>query len=386
MNRSLMSRNLTFLVLSNSFLFLAYLSYQLLPLHIKALGGGESDIGRVMGVPNLMSVILTPTFGVLVDRFGRKPIILLGQGFVLAPCLGFLGAGDSFFLFGVFRVLQTIGIAMAFTAAGVLVADTTPPGRLAQALGLYGLSGLATHAIAPSVGEIVIDAGGFSALFALSIVYSVLGFGLASRIIDKSLEHGIARGEGSLWKLFTAPGFSQILLIGFVMGATLGTVSTYIPTYIRSRGIQWISLFYITYALTAIFVRIALGRMSDRIGHERMVTPAFGGLAIAVVLLSQAQAQWMFALSGMFNGASHGFLYPATNAMALNRAGRENAGRAQSLYGASFSAGMTAGVFLNGYLADFFGYSVMFLGMGGWILIALSAFYGLERRRPPVPS
>ena len=248
--------------------------------------------------------------------------------------------------------------------------------RPAQALGLYGLSALATHAIAPSVGEIVIDAGGFSALFALSIAYSVLGFGLASRIIDKSLEYGITRGEGSLWKLFITPRFSQIFLIGFVMGATLGTVSTYIPTYIRSRGIQWISLFYITSTLTAIIVRIVLERVPDRIGHERMLTPAFGGLVIAVVLLSQAQTQWMFALSGVFNDASHGTLYPVTNALALNRAGRENAGRAQSLYGASFSVGMTVWVFHNGNLVDFFGYSVMFLGMGGWILIALSAFYG----------
>lgn len=44
LNRSLMSRIFTFLVLSNAFLFLAYLSYQLLSLHIKALGGGKSDI------------------------------------------------------------------------------------------------------------------------------------------------------------------------------------------------------------------------------------------------------------------------------------------------------------------------------------------------------
>ena len=149
-----------------------------------------------------------------------------------------------------------------------------------------------------------------------------------------------------------------------------------VHSYLHSKPRDWISLFYITSTLTAIFVRIALGRVPDRIGHERMLTPAFGGLVIAVVLLSQAQTQWMFALSGVFNGASHGTLYPVTNALALNRAGRENAGTAQSLYGASFSAGMTVWVFHNGNLADFFGYSVMFLGMGGWILIALSAFYG----------
>ncbi|MDP6619272.1 MAG: MFS transporter, partial [Nitrospinota bacterium] len=72
MSRGLVSRNFVFLVTGNLFLFLAYLSYQLLPLHIKALGGGETDIGWVMGAPNLMSVVLTPVFGIFVDRFGRK--------------------------------------------------------------------------------------------------------------------------------------------------------------------------------------------------------------------------------------------------------------------------------------------------------------------------
>ena len=157
---------------------------------------------------------------------------------------------------------------MAFTAAGVLVADTAPPGR-PKRWACMG-SRLSPHMPSPRAwARSLVIAGGFSALFALSIAYSVLGFGLASRIIDESLEYGITRGEGSLWKLFITPRFSQIFLIGFVMGATLGTLSTYIPTYIRSRGIQWISLFYITSTLTAIIVRIALERVPDRIGHER---------------------------------------------------------------------------------------------------------------------
>jgi MFS family permease len=87
---SLFSRNFRYLIISNFFLFLGFLSYQLLPLHIKALGGSEQNIGWVMGVPNLVSVGLTPLFGIYVDRIGRKPFVILGQCFVALPSLGFL--------------------------------------------------------------------------------------------------------------------------------------------------------------------------------------------------------------------------------------------------------------------------------------------------------
>ena len=374
------SRNFSFLVASNFFLFLAYLSYQLLPLHIKALGGGESDIGWVMGAPSLMSVVLTPVFGIFVDRFGRKPFILMGHCCVALSCGGFLIAGDSFLLFAALRTVQNVGVAMAFTAAGVLVADTAPEGRLAQALGTYGLSGLCTHAIAPAIGEFVIAKGGFYSLFVVTVAYGVVGLSLASRVTEAAPVADGAGNTDSLWRVFVRAGFTQILVLGFLNGAALSTVTTYVPTYIRSRGIQWISLFYIVYTVTAISIRVGLGRLSDRIGHQRMILPAFIALIAAVCLLSQARFQWMFVIAAVLNGASHGFLFPAMNALALGRTGNGNFGKAQSLFAAAFSAGAALGVFSHGWVADAFGYSVMFLSLAGWILAGLLIFLAWERR------
>lgn len=377
---SLFSQNFRYLIISNFFLFLGFLSYQLLPLHIKALGGSEQHIGWVMGLPNLVSVGLTPVFGILVDRLGRKPFVILGQCFVALPSLGFLLGDDSFLLFAGLRVLQNVGVAMALTAASTLVADSAPAGRLAQALGIYGLSGLSTHAVAPAIGEIVLSMGGFVTLFAVTTVYGAVGLSIASRISEPTA--GAIRKEESspLWKVFTAPGFGPILLLGLVMGATLGSVLTYAPTYIRSRGIQWISPFYIAYTLTAIFVRVFLGRMSDRLGHRRVIVPGVLGMIAGVSLLSQADAQWMFGLAGLLNGASHGLLYPAMNALALGRAGQANYGKAQSLFASAFGAGMTLGVFLNGFVAEELGYPAMYLWTAGWIAIGLVLFRAWERR------
>ncbi len=375
----LISRNFVFLVAGNLFLFLAYLSYQLLPLHIKALGGGETDIGWVMGAPNLMSVVLTPVFGIFVDRFGRKPFLLMGQCCVAVSCGGFLIAGDSFLLFAALRTVQNVGVAMAFTAGGVLVADTAPKGQLAQALGVYGMFGMVAHALAPAIGEFVISAGGFYSLFVLTVAYGVVGLSLVSRVREAAPP--AAAGESdSIWRVFIRAGFTQIMLLGFLNGAALGTVTTYVPTYIRSRGIQWISLFFITYTVTAIFIRVGFGRLSDRLGHRRIIAPAFFVLIAGVWFLSEAKAQWMFALAGVLNGTAHGFLFPAINALALNRSSDGNFGKAQSLFGAAFSAGMTLGVFSHGVIAAAFGYSAMFLSLACWILVGLLIFLVWDQR------
>ena len=375
----LLSRNFMFLVAGNLFLFLAYLSYQLLPLHIKALGGGETDIGWVMGAPNLMSVVLTPVFGIFVDQFGRKPFLLMGQCCVAVSCGGFLIAGDSFLLFAALRTVQNVGVAMAFTAGGVLVADTAPKGQLAQALGVYGMFGMVAHALAPAIGEFVISAGGFYSLFVLTVAYGVVGLSLVSRVREAAPP--AAAGESdSIWRVFIRAGFTQIMLLGFLNGAALGTVTTYVPTYIRSRGIQWISLFFITYTVTAIFIRVGFGRLSDRLGHRRIIAPAFFVLIAGVWFLSEAKAQWMFALAGVLNGTAHGFLFPAINALALNRSSDGNFGKAQSLFGAAFSAGMTLGVFSHGVIAAAFGYSAMFLSLACWILVGLLIFLVWDRR------
>jgi MFS family permease len=379
-SRGLVSRNFVFLVTGNLFLFLAYLSYQLLPLHIKALGGGETDIGWVMGAPNLMSVVLTPVFGIFVDRFGRKPFLLMGQCCVAVSCVGFLFSGDSFLLFAALRTVQNVGVGMAFTAGGVLVADTAQKGRLAQSLGVYGMFGMVAHALAPAIGEFVISAGGFYSLFVVTAAYGVLGLAFASRVTEAAPPVAGAGDSDSIWRVFTRTGFTQIMVLGFMNGAALGTVTTYVPTYIRSRGIQWISLFFITYTVTAILIRVGFGRLSDRLGHRRIIPPAFFVMLAGVCLLSQARAQWMFALAGVLNGISHGFLFPAINALALGRSGDGNFGKAQFLFAAAFSAGVTLGVFSHGVVADAFGYSAMFLSLAGWILVGLLIFLAWERR------
>ena len=96
------------------------------------LGGDTARAAEIFGVFGtawaLMQFACSPVHGVLSDRFGRKPLILVsnfGLGFdyilmALSPTLWWLFVG---------RVIAGI-TAASFTAANAYIADVSPPRKM----------------------------------------------------------------------------------------------------------------------------------------------------------------------------------------------------------------------------------------------------------------
>src|SRR5258707_14777753 len=67
-----------------------------LPMFAERMGIGAAGIGLIFSSYSLMQFIFAPILGRMSDRFGRKPIIMLG---LLGSSLGYIvyGFADSFF-------------------------------------------------------------------------------------------------------------------------------------------------------------------------------------------------------------------------------------------------------------------------------------------------
>jgi MFS transporter, DHA1 family, tetracycline resistance protein len=101
----------------------------------------------------LMQFFCSPLLGLLSDRIGRRPVILLSNAvtavdyaiMALAPNLWWLFAG---------RVLS--GIATAnMTAASAYITDVTPPGKRAAAFGMIGSAFGLGFMLGPAIGGLV---------------------------------------------------------------------------------------------------------------------------------------------------------------------------------------------------------------------------------------
>jgi len=106
-----------------------------LPLYIIAIGGSPADNGLATWVLALAALLTRPLAGVLADRWGRKPVLVLGALFFGGgPPLYALGSSVPLLL-GV-RAIHGMGMALFSTAYPALIADLLPPGRYGEGLGL----------------------------------------------------------------------------------------------------------------------------------------------------------------------------------------------------------------------------------------------------------
>lgn len=128
------------------------------------VGGDMSRAAEMFGIFGtvwaVMQFFSSPVLGVLSDRFGRRPVIVLsnlGLGFdyvvmALAPTLGWLFLG---------RAISGV-TAGSLTTAGAYIADVTPPDKRAAGFGMLSAAFGVGFVLGPAVGGLL---GGFNPRF-----------------------------------------------------------------------------------------------------------------------------------------------------------------------------------------------------------------------------
>jgi len=141
---------------------------------VSTLGWSSSDVGTVMSAYFIAGGLFQIPFGVLADRWPRKPQILLGS--FAAPLLLLLIP----FVRGypaVLAVVFSIGALSAFSRASIL-AIRTELGRshgMATLAGLHGSAFASGQMLGPVVCGGVVDAFGLAAAFPFGSLVGVLG-------------------------------------------------------------------------------------------------------------------------------------------------------------------------------------------------------------------
>src|SRR5689334_20361758 len=248
------SRDFYLVTIANFVFFLNFASFFLLPLHLKALGVSERTIGYVMGTGGFAGLCVMPFLGALLDRVDRRGFVTAGAFSMALASFAYLLLAGAGGLIYVLRVVQGVSFTCAFVTASTLAVELAPASRRGEALGIFGISTLTTHAIAPALGEMVAHRFGFPVLFAVAGTLGLIAAGLTLRIRVPQRAHPAAATtsralphSATLWL-----GAATMVTCGMGFGAVL----TFVPTFVHAIGLERVAPFFVSYTAAAVGVRV----------------------------------------------------------------------------------------------------------------------------------
>jgi EmrB/QacA subfamily drug resistance transporter len=205
----------------------------------------HSSVGSVTWVSLSYLLVLVATvtaIGRFADMWGRK--LLYVYGFLIFIAASVLcGLAPDLATLCVCRALQAIGAAMLQANSLAIITLVVPRRSLGRAVGLQGTAQAMGLALGPSVGGLLLAAGGWRLIFLVNVPLGVVGAIAALAFVPRSqsLQARLAFDRTGLALFFPAVG---ALLIAISFGATAGWGSPLI-----------IGLFAAAAGVAVVFVR-----------------------------------------------------------------------------------------------------------------------------------
>ena len=193
-----------------------------LPIYISQMGVTDVGViaawtGVTLGVTPAMTAIFAPLWGRLADRFGRRLMVArsLFSFIIIMAAMAF--ATEPWHLFAL-RVLQ--GFFAGYGALCLaMAAESAPPGKLAQSIGLVQTAQRLGPAVGPVIGALVAGIVGLRATFFVTAVFYAVAFVLVLWMYTEV--PAAARGEraaaGGAVTFRSALAFENFLLLMVVI-------------------------------------------------------------------------------------------------------------------------------------------------------------------------
>jgi MFS family permease len=331
--------------------------------------------------------------GYLVDRLGKRRVLLVSLVLVVIACALYLTAGSLSLLIAV-RTVHGFAYAFVSTAAMALAQSAIPAARRAEGTGFLALGTTLATAVGPALGLFLVGSFDYDVLFRVAVGTSVAGLVLGLFLQEPPVPApaaGVGTGEGSGEGAATAGRFSlrnilhpAVVPIGIFMllvGLCYAGVITYLNAYAEERDVvAGASLFFLAYAVAMFAMRFVLGKVQDRRGDNVVVYFGLVFLTVALVVLALATEDWHVVLAGACTGLGYGTLMPAAQAIAVGAVPVHRVGTGISTLLLLADLGIGLGPVVLGVVVSAAGYGTMFLVLAVLAIVA-AVFYQVTHGR-----
>jgi MFS family permease len=346
--------------------------------------------------------------GALGDRYGRKPVLVVGWMVALpVPLLLMWAPSWGWVLFA--NALLGVNQGLTWSLTVIMKIDLAGPARRGLAMGLNEGAGYGAVAVAAWVtGWIASEHGLRPEPFYLGIVIAIVGLGLSAVFVRETAGH-VAHETANHQRPDGHPEddltFGQVFATSTWRNRSLSATSQAGLVNNLNEGMAW-GLFPLFFAAAGLSVgRIGLviaiapavwglgqlltGALSDRIGRKWLIAGGQWTEAVGLLVIALGDGFWVWAAGSALFGAGTAMAYPTLIAAIGDIAHPSWRARAVGVYRLWRDLGFAVGAVLSGVLADAAG-----IGLAIVVVAVITAMSGVDvavrmretLHRPPLPA
>ena len=350
----------------------------IMPFYIKSFGASGSALGTLMAIYGAMQLIFAPLWGSLSDRYGRKPILMIG---VLGNALAQLIFGLSTELWMLFAARALSGILSSATlpTAMAYIGDITAPQERGGKMGLIGAAMGIGMVIGPGIGGWLAESS-LSLPFFLASTLSFLALILVFLILPEPARIEVIESRATrplqlkvLIQALAGP-LSVLYVLAFLFSFGLTNFEGIFGLYAADRygySPQQVGGILTVIGLLSALVQGGLtGPLTRRFGEVAIIRVSMISTVVGFILLTRASNLLQVLLAVSYFIISNAMINPAVSAL-ISRRTKEGQGISMGINNAFQSLGRTVGPLWAGLVYDvqmnlpyFTGAIILSLGFG----------------------
>jgi FSR family fosmidomycin resistance protein-like MFS transporter len=363
----------------------------LFPLLHTAFDVSYVMLGSVVTAFYAVSGVCQTFSGILVDRWGARPVLIGGIA-LMAVCILLAGLVSDFWMLYPLLIVAGLGNSIFHPADFSALSHYVSNERHGRAFSIHSFAGSAGYAASPLItGAIAVAFGWRAGLITagvMGILMTLLLLRYAKRFMPDFHEthHDETLPKFSYLKIITMPviilSFSYLLFSSMATGALQSFATTsFIDFYSAPLTVAATALS--TYLICSALGMLIGGIIADR--TERHARVAFTGLGLAAVFVSVIASGMLpfglVAFAMALVGLSQGVTAPSRDILVKSSAPKGSIGRVFGIVYSGGDAALSLAPVVFGALADHHAYHAMFFGIAALYVAGMLTVTTIGQRK-----
>ena len=354
-------RNLSILFITLVIMMMGFgIIIPILPDLVVRFGGTGVEMGGLMAIFSAMQFLFSPMWGSLSDRFGRKPILMLG---VFGNAVSMLALGLSTDLWMLFAARGLAGVLSSATlpTAMAYISDSTDHKNRGGGMGVIGAAMGLGMILGPGAGG-MLSAISLQAPFYFAAVLSLLAMAAIWLFLPESLaveqREQSARLQGpqlrAMWESLLGP-LAFLFIVAFMISFAMTNFEGIYAYYAKDRygyGPETIGVILTAIGVVSVLAQGALtGVATRRFGEVIVIKVSLIASMAGFLVMLFATDLITVILTSSFFVLANAMLRPAVSSLISQRT-IQGQGIAMGLNNAFMSLGRVIGPLWAGVVID----------------------------------